>query len=93
MHGCPNIVRKELYCQKWKPYMARRPFFKPIHAKEERNGPPSADQVLSTAKPRSGHATHLGSVLKPAHIPLCCPFWCIVQNLSSKDIVSSDITS
>ena len=73
--------------------MARRLSSKPIHAKEERNGPPSADQVLSTAKPRNSHATYLGSVLKPAHIPLCCPFWCIMQKLSSKDIASSDITS
>ena len=36
--------------------MARRLFSKPIRAKEERNGPPSADQGLSTAKPRSSHA-------------------------------------
>ena len=28
--------------------MTRRPFSKPVHAKEERNGPPSADQGLST---------------------------------------------
>ena len=37
--------------------MARRPFPKPIRAQEERNGPPSADQGLSTAKPRSSHVT------------------------------------
>ena len=29
--------------------MARRPFSKPVRAQEERNGPPSADQGLSTA--------------------------------------------
>ena len=28
--------------QKWRPYMARRPFSNPICAKEEGNGPPSA---------------------------------------------------
>ena len=76
-------VRKEFHCQKWGPYMymARRPFSKPIRAKEERNayGPPSANHVLSTAKPRSSHAfgyTH----------PL-------VQNLSPKNIAPSDIIS
>ena len=37
--------------------MARRLFSKAIHAKEERNSPPSADQGLSTAKPRSSHVT------------------------------------
>jgi len=37
--------------------MARRLFSKPIHAKGERNGPPSADQGLSTAKTRSIHVT------------------------------------
>ena len=29
--------------------MAKRPFSKPVRAQEERNGPPSADQGLSTA--------------------------------------------
>ena len=33
--------------------MARRPFSKPIHAKEEKNGPPCAKQGLLTAKPKS----------------------------------------
>ena len=47
---------KELHCLKWRPYMARRPFSKPIFAKEERAGPPSADQGLSIAKPRGSHA-------------------------------------
>jgi len=32
-------------------------FVKPIHAQEERNGPSSADQGLSTAKPRSSNVT------------------------------------
>jgi len=37
--------------------MARRPFSKTVCAKEKGNGPPSADQGLSTAKPRSSHVT------------------------------------
>ena len=52
----PYRARKELHCQKRRSYMARRPLSKPICAKEERNGLPSADQGLSTAKPRSSHA-------------------------------------
>jgi len=44
-------------CQKWRPYMATRLFSKPVRAQEERNGPPRADQGLSTAKPRSRHVT------------------------------------
>jgi len=36
--------------------MDTRLFSKPICAKEERNGPPSADQGLFMAKPRSSHA-------------------------------------
>jgi len=37
-------ARKEPHCQKWRPYMVRRPFSKPICAHEERNGPPRDDQ-------------------------------------------------
>jgi len=48
--------------------MARRLFSKPIHAKEDRNGLPSADQGLSTAKKQPSY------LLKPAHLPLSCPF-------------------
>ena len=35
---------------------ARRLFSKPICAKEERNGPPSANQGFSVAKPRHSYA-------------------------------------
>ena len=46
--------------------MARGPFSKSVCAKEERNGPPSADQGLSTAKPRSSHVTWaIYSLAKP----------------------------
>jgi len=37
------VVRTDqemLHCKKWRLYMARRPFSKPICAKEERNGLP-----------------------------------------------------
>ena len=43
-------------CWKWKPYKARRLLSDPIYAKNDGNGPPSADQDLSTAEPRHGHA-------------------------------------
>ena len=49
----PYRARKEPHCQKWRPYMARRP----VRAHEERNGPPRDDQGLSIAKPRSSHVT------------------------------------
>jgi len=34
---------EKIHCQKWRLYKVRRPFSKPSHAKEERNGPPSAN--------------------------------------------------
>ena len=37
-------------------YMARRPFSKPIGAKEERSSLSSANQGFSTTKPRGSHA-------------------------------------
>ena len=43
-------ARKELHCPKWRPYMARRLFSKPICAKEERNGPPSAKAIKVSLK-------------------------------------------
>ena len=43
-------------CWKWRPYKARRLLSDPIYAKNDGNGPPSADQDLSTAEPRNGHA-------------------------------------
>ena len=36
-NGRPYRARKEFHCQKWRHYMSRRPFSKPIRAKEERN--------------------------------------------------------
>jgi len=53
--GCPYRARKELHSEKWRPYMTRRLFSKPICAKKERSGPPRADQGLSTLEPRSSH--------------------------------------
>jgi len=46
----------------------RRLFSKPIRSKEERNGPPSANRGLSTAKTGSSHAvctTHPPPLLSP----------------------------
>ena len=52
----PAQTKKRLHCLKWRPRKARRLVYKPSYAKKERNGPPSANQRLSTAKPRSIHA-------------------------------------
>ena len=43
-------MQTKRHCQKWRPHKARRLFSKLIHAKQERNGPPRANQGLSTAK-------------------------------------------
>ena len=56
-NGRPYRARKWPHRQKWRPYMARRPFSKPVRAHEERNGPPGDDQGLSTAKPGGTHVT------------------------------------
>ena len=66
--------------------MARRLFSKPILAKGERNSPPSADQGLSIARPRSSPC-YLDPVLEPTHFPLSA------GAESPKDIARSDITS
>ena len=78
----PLQSKKIASCQKWGPYMARRPFSNPIRAKEEGNGPPSADQGLSTAGPR----------VETRPSPPVPPFL-LAQNLSPKDVAGSDITS
>ena len=64
-------------------------FSKPIRSKEERNGPPSSDQGLSTAKPRSGHVP--GPSVETRPLPAVPPFL-LAHNLSPKDIAGSDIT-
>ena len=70
--------------------MARRPFSKPVHAEEERNGQTRADQGLLQLSPEAamlpGPRVETRS---PPHVP---PFL-LAQNLSPKDIVGSDITS
>ena len=43
-------------CWKLRPYKARRLLSDPVYAKNHGNGPPSADQDLSAAEPRHGHA-------------------------------------
>ena len=72
--------------------MARRLFSKPVCAQEERSGPPSADQGLSTAKPRSSHAKLPGPRVE-THPPPPVPPFLLAQNLSPKDLAGSDITS
>jgi len=39
------IEREKFHCQKRRLYMARRPFSKPIHAKEERNADTQAARI------------------------------------------------
>ena len=70
--------------------MARRPLSKPVHAHEERNGPPGDDQGLSTAKPK---AAMLPGPRVETHPPPLVPPFLLVQSLSPKDIARSDITS
>ena len=50
----PTESEKIASLPEMEPYMARRPFSKPICAHEERNGPPWDDQGLSTAKQKTG---------------------------------------
>jgi len=60
--------KKKLHCQKWRRYMARRLFPKPIHAKEEKNSPSSANQGLSTATTKCGlHVTQPTSSCPCSH--------------------------
>jgi len=68
-------------------YMAGQPFSKPICAKEERNGLPSADQGLFKAEPRDCHAVFT------LHLPPPVPPFLLAQNLSPKGTAGSDITS
>ena len=67
--------------------MARRSLSKPIRAKEESNGPPSADQGLST------EAAMLPGTRVETNPPPLVPPFLLVQNRSPKDIAKSDITS
>ena len=59
-----------------------------IYAKEDRNGPPSANQVASKDEPRHGHAV---CTLRVTHPPPTVPPFLLTQNLSPKDIAGSDI--
>jgi len=61
-----------------------------VCAKKDRNGPPSANQVISTAKSRCGHAVCTFQI--QPHLPPVLPFL-LKQKLSPKDIGDSfDIT-
>jgi len=70
---------------------ATRPedFSKASHAKEERYGPTSANQGISTDKPRHGHDVCTLRVHPPTSPVL--PFL-LAQNVSPKDTAGSDIT-
>ena len=63
-------------------------FQKTVHAKEERSSPPSADQGLSTATPRSSHVTWAQCWNPPTS--LCPTLSAVAQNLSPKDIAGSE---
>jgi len=59
-----------------------------IYAKKDRNGPPSTNQIISTAKPRCGYAV---CTFRYTHPPPPSLSFLLKQNLSPKDIVGSDI--
>ena len=70
---------------KWRPYKVRSLVSNSIYAKKDRNGPPGANQGLSTTKPRHGHAVcTLGFTDPPLPVRP-------TLNLPPKDIAGSDI--
>jgi len=73
---------------KWSPYKVRSLVSNSIYAKEDRNGPPSANQVASKHESRCGHAVCTLWVHPPTS-PV--PPFLLTQNLSPKDIAGSDI--
>ena len=87
MPTCPKWKRG-LECSKWRPYKVRPLVCNSIYAKEDRNSPPSANQVVSTAEPRCGHAICTLRVTHPP--PPVIPFL-LKQNLSPKDIAGSEV--
>jgi len=72
---------------KWRPYKVRLLVSNSIYAKNDRNGPPRANQVASKDKPRRSHAVCTLQVHPPPPVP---PFL-LMQNLSPKNIAGSDI--
>ena len=70
--------------------MARRLFSKPVHAKEERNGPPELTKVFLQLSPEAAMLTGPSVETRP---PPPVPPILLAQNLSPKDITRSDITS
>ena len=59
-----------------------------IYTKKDRNGPPSANQVVSRDEPRRGHAVCTLQVHPPTSP---CPTLSAETELSTKDIAGSDI--
>ena len=91
-------------CWKWRPYKARQLLSKSIYAKNGGNGPLSADQDLSIAEPRHGHAVctlrflsrspDTAMLFAPSgctHPPPPAPPFLLAQSLSLKDIAGCDI--
>ena len=70
--------------------MARRPLSKPVHAHEERNGPPGDDQGFLQLSPEASMLPGPRVETRPPHPVL--PFL-LAQSLSPKDIAGSDNTS
>jgi len=77
-----------LECWKWRPYKVRLLVSNSIYTKKDRNGPPSANQVISKDEPRHGQAVCILWVHPPTS-PV--PPLLLTQNLSPKDIAGSDI--
>ena len=70
---------------KWMPYKVRSLVSNSIYAKKDRNGPPSAKQVVSRDEPML--LAPFGCTRPPPPVPL----FLLMQNLSPKDIAGSDI--
>jgi len=77
-------TRKELHCQKWRHYMARRLLSKPICAKEE----PSKGFLQLSPK-----AAMLSWPTAETYPPPPVPSLLLAQNPSPKDIAGIDITN
>jgi len=73
---------------KWRPYKVRSLVSNSIYAKKDRNGPPSANQVISRDKTRHGHAVCTLWVHQPTS-PM--QLFLLMQNIFQKDIAGIDI--
>ena len=84
---CPYRVRKELHCQKWRPYMTRRPFLCPFVQRRREMACTVPNPGLSIAEPRGSHAVCTLRVSEPfrcTHPSPPVPPFLLAQNQSLK---------